>query len=100
MNAIVRTAPSSPARSGVLVQTFPMLSPGKITTIEYDAHRLHLRVAFDTSRVVLFYPVPAVITAMLRHDPEPESVLRSHVLGKFAWTEVGPDFGPELAVVL
>jgi hypothetical protein len=77
-----------------------MPSPGKITTLDYDPERHHLRITFDTNRVVLFYPVPAVITAMLRHDPEPDSVFRSHVLGKFAWTEVGADFGPELAVVL
>ena len=77
-----------------------MLSPGKITKVEYDARKLHLRVAFDGQRVVLFYPVPAVITAMLHHDPDPDCVLRTHVLGKFALTEVGPDLGPELAVVL
>jgi hypothetical protein len=100
MNAIFRIVASSKLVQVGSSRLFAMLSPGKITKVEYDAGKQHLRVAFDSHRVVLFYPVPAVITAMLNHDPDPDCVLRSHVLGKFAWTEVGPDLGPELAIVL
>jgi hypothetical protein len=67
--------------------------PGTITTIAYNADTLRLRVAFDSLRVIVFYRVPAAIQTMLMRDARPDAVLVSHVMGKFAWTEVGvPSF--------
>jgi hypothetical protein len=74
-----------------------MLSPGTITTIEYDAARLRLRVAFDSNRVIVFYRVPPTIAEMLVDSEQPEQVLETHIVGRFGWTEIGALGAPELA---
>jgi len=77
-----------------------MLSPGTITTIDYDAARLRLRVAFDSNRVLVFYRVPSTIKDMLIDSERPEGILESQVIGRFGWTEIGALDGPELARIL
>lgn len=77
-----------------------MLTAGTITTIEYDAARLRLRIAFDCNRVLVFYRVPPTITEMLIDSEQPEEVLETHVIGCFGWTEIGPLDGPELARIM
>jgi hypothetical protein len=70
-----------------------MKSLGTITTMTYNSETLRLRVAFDTRRVIVFYRVPAAIQSVLVRDEKPDAFLASHVMGRFAWTEVGvPSF--------
>ncbi|MEO7432240.1 MAG: hypothetical protein ABIR62_09465 [Dokdonella sp.] len=70
-----------------------MKSPGVISTIACNALTLRLRVVFESGRVILFYRVPAGVQSMLASAPAPDSILASHVIGKYAWTEVGvPSF--------
>jgi hypothetical protein len=70
-----------------------MKSPGLITTIACNALTLRLRIVFDSGRIILFYRVPAGVQSMLASAAAPDSILASHVIGKYAWTEVGvPSF--------
>jgi hypothetical protein len=93
MNGILHSVPMSDAGRIAIIE-MRMLYLKDIVSITYDSELQRLTVVFDTCRKVVFYAVPPEVCERLVNSSWPKEGYEAHVLGKFAWTEIGA-LGPD-----